>query len=77
MTWTETVKAVIFVWCQLFSYDLDLLQIIVPDAKEDDRNTINRLPDLRLLSCGYEHAAVIRNNSVYTMGVATSGCLGN
>lgn len=42
----------------------------------EDSSVINRLPDLKLLSCGYEHAAVIRNNCVYTMGVATSGCLG-
>ncbi|XP_066245482.1 uncharacterized protein ca [Euwallacea similis] len=58
------------------SFDLDLLQINIADLREDDNNIINRLPDLKLLSCGYEHAAVIRNSCVYTMGVATSGCLG-
>lgn len=37
---------------------------------------IKNLPDLCPLSCGFEHAAVIRNNDLYTMGVATAGCLG-
>lgn len=37
---------------------------------------IKKFPDLRQLSCGFEHAAVIRNGSVYTMGISNSGCLG-
>lgn len=34
------------------------------------------MPDLRPLSCGFEHAAVVRNSQIYTMGVSSSGCLG-
>lgn len=37
---------------------------------------MKKFPELRQLSCGFEHAAIIRNGSVYTMGVSTSGCLG-
>lgn len=44
--------------------------------KQKEEKTINRLPDLKVLGCGYEHAAVIRNNCVYTMGVNAAGCLG-
>ncbi|XP_050304400.1 uncharacterized protein LOC126741961 [Anthonomus grandis grandis] len=58
------------------SFDLSLLDIVLPQIIPDENHVINRLPDLKLLSCGYEHAAVIRNNCVFTMGVATSGCLG-
>ncbi|KAF7273866.1 hypothetical protein GWI33_013444 [Rhynchophorus ferrugineus] len=58
------------------SFDLSLLETMVPETRRDKSDVINKLPDLKLLSCGYEHAAVIRNNSVYTMGVAVSGCLG-
>ncbi|XP_030764189.1 uncharacterized protein LOC115888568 isoform X2 [Sitophilus oryzae] len=58
------------------SFSLSLLETFVPERRIDEPNVINRLPDLKFLSCGYEHAAVIRNNCVYTMGVATSGCLG-
>lgn len=37
---------------------------------------IKKIPDLRPLSCGYEHAAIIRNGDVYTMGISSTGCLG-
>ncbi|KAH1017237.1 hypothetical protein HUJ05_007910 [Dendroctonus ponderosae] len=58
------------------SFDLGLLETTVPVTKQKEEKTINRLPDLQVLSCGYEHAAVIRNNCVYTMGVNAAGCLG-
>lgn len=47
-----------------------------PPAHETPESPMKKLPDLRPLSCGFEHAAVIRNNDLYTMGVATAGCLG-
>ncbi|XP_060528037.1 uncharacterized protein LOC132703033 [Cylas formicarius] len=57
------------------SFELSLLED-VPDKISEDISVIKNFPDLRLLSCGYEHAAVIRNTSVYTMGVSSAGCLG-
>lgn len=38
--------------------------------------TLKQFPDLKSLACGFEHAAIIRNNCVYTMGVSSNGCLG-
>ncbi|KAL1494566.1 hypothetical protein ABEB36_010144 [Hypothenemus hampei] len=58
------------------NFETDQLPLVLSEITQDGGEVINRLPDLKLLSCGPEHAAVIRNNSVYTMGVATSGCLG-
>ncbi|CAG9760775.1 unnamed protein product [Ceutorhynchus assimilis] len=58
------------------SFDIRLLDLMVPVISEELIDVIDVLPELKMLSCGYEHAAVIRNNCVFTMGVATSGCLG-
>lgn len=49
--------------------------VALPDSLQADV-PIKKLPDLHPLSCGFEHAAVVRNNHVYTMGVSSSGCLG-
>lgn len=53
-----------------------LEKIAAPDVPVVDKQKIKKLPDLKQISCGFEHAAVIRNGSVYTMGVSSSGCLG-
>lgn len=52
-----------------------LENISLPDTLRTEI-PIKKLPDLHPLSCGFEHAAVVRNNQVYTMGVSSSGCLG-
>nr|XP_022917889.1 uncharacterized protein LOC111427131 [Onthophagus taurus] len=58
-------------------YDIDLLDNIDEEnIGENSESIIKKLPDFKPLSCGYEHAAVVRNNCVFTMGVTTSGCLG-
>lgn len=44
--------------------------------KPTEQYLLKRFPTLCPLSCGYEHAAIIRNGAVYTMGVSSSGCLG-
>lgn len=68
---------------QLFVYyfscevDLSLLnQFEKPLNTNLEEVLLPKFPEMRTLSCGYEHAAVIRNGGVYTMGMANSGCLG-
>ncbi|KAJ8961053.1 hypothetical protein NQ314_005983 [Rhamnusium bicolor] len=57
-------------------FNLSLLENVnVPEQPVGDI-PIKKLPDLRPLSCGFEHTAVVRNNQVYTMGLSSSGCLG-
>ncbi|KAJ8917788.1 hypothetical protein NQ315_010694 [Exocentrus adspersus] len=57
-------------------FSLSLLEnITLLDIPQQDI-PIKKLPDLHPLSCGFEHAAVVRNSQVYTMGVSSSGCLG-
>lgn len=34
------------------------------------------LPSVRPLSCGWEHTALVRNGSIYCVGVSRAGCLG-
>lgn len=46
-----------------------------PEPLTED-NILEKMPDLHPLSCGYEHAAVVRNSNVYVMGVSNCGCLG-
>lgn len=61
----------------VFRFDLDLLQTVPPpEFGVSNETAIRKFPDLRILSCGFEHAAIIRNSDLYTMGAATSGCLG-
>ncbi|KAJ8969558.1 hypothetical protein NQ317_016590 [Molorchus minor] len=55
------------------SFDLHLLENIDPPELPSYGVSIKKFPDLHPLSCGYEHAAVVRNNSVYTMGAEVSG----
>ncbi|XP_017773369.1 PREDICTED: uncharacterized protein LOC108560363 [Nicrophorus vespilloides] len=58
-------------------YDISLLEKTKGCGYHgDQQQVLKELPRLHPLSCGYEHAAVVRNNCVYTMGLATSGCLG-
>lgn len=57
-------------------FDLNLLERIPAPEQPFEKQRIKKFPDLRQLSCGFEHAAVIRNGAVYTMGVSNSGCLG-
>lgn len=60
-----------------FSYNVSLLEKIdIPELPIEEQPLLNKFPEFRPLSCGYEHAAVIRNGNVYTMGIANSGCLG-
>ncbi|XP_018572762.1 uncharacterized protein LOC108912084 isoform X2 [Anoplophora glabripennis] len=57
-------------------FNLSLLDNVgLPDNLQTEI-PIKKLPDLHPLSCGFEHAAVVRNSQVYTMGVSSSGCLG-
>lgn len=49
---------------------------IEPPELHENQCSLSKLPDLHHLSCGFEHAAVIRNTNLYTMGVSASGCLG-
>lgn len=55
---------------------MQLIKSIEPPPLNIPESPIKKFPDLRPLSCGFEHAAVIRNNDLYTMGVASAGCLG-
>ncbi|XP_057652123.1 uncharacterized protein LOC130891409 isoform X2 [Diorhabda carinulata] len=57
-------------------FDLSLLDTIEPPELPSPIIPIKKLPNLHPLSCGFEHAAIVRNNNVYTMGVSNSGCLG-
>ncbi|CAG9819004.1 unnamed protein product [Phaedon cochleariae] len=58
-------------------FDLTLLDATDPPKPPPVHTPIiSKLPDLRPLSCGYEHAAVVRNHAVYTMGASGSGRLG-
>lgn len=61
---------------RFFRYDINLLQNIETVGKVLDYPILNKFPNFSPLSCGYEHAAVIRNGAVYTMGRSNSGCLG-
>lgn len=60
----------------IFRFDLTLLEKIPPPEVPIERPKIKKFPPLRQMSCGFEHAAIIRNGSVYTMGISNSGCLG-
>ncbi|XP_028138515.1 uncharacterized protein LOC114332924 [Diabrotica virgifera virgifera] len=57
-------------------FELSLLENVQPPDIPPPVIPLKNLPDFHPLSCGFEHAAIIRNNNVYTMGVANSGCLG-
>lgn len=52
------------------------MDYVSPPSFQLEGEQIRKFPDLHPLSCGSEHAAIIRNNAVYTTGVANSGCLG-
>uniref|UniRef100_A0A1Y1KHK1 RCC1-like domain-containing protein n=1 Tax=Photinus pyralis TaxID=7054 RepID=A0A1Y1KHK1_PHOPY len=79
----EFIETFIWVLIELVSrtdhdeqYNIELLKNVgVPNCTMQAAY-INKLPKLEPLSCGYEHAAVIRNGALFTMGVANSGCLG-
>lgn len=58
------------------TYNINLLEKLNYTAPNTDGTNLHKFPPLQPMSCGYEHAAIIRNNNVYTMGIATSGCLG-
>ncbi|XP_045473518.1 uncharacterized protein LOC123679961 [Harmonia axyridis] len=59
-----------------FSYNLKYLRrVIGPDEIQLDE-LLNKFPDFQTLSCGYDHAAVVRNNMAFTMGVSNLGSLG-
>nr|CAH7724512.1 unnamed protein product [Callosobruchus chinensis] len=58
-------------------YESSLLDLIPPpEASPNQPSPPAQLPDLRPLSCGFEHAVVIRNDVAYAMGVSAAGCLG-
>ncbi|KAF5298189.1 hypothetical protein FQA39_LY02613 [Lamprigera yunnana] len=57
-------------------YNIDLVHQVEISNVEQRISSINKFPRLEPLSCGYEHAAIIRNGALFTMGIATSGCLG-
>lgn len=61
---------------KIFSFDLSLLDSTRLPQAEPVKPTIRPLPDLKPLSCGFEHAVVVRNGDAYAMGVSASGCLG-
>lgn len=59
----------------IFSYHIKFLnKQELPEGPFEEY--IAKIPDLKPLSCGYEHAAIVRNTNLYTMGVSSSGCLG-
>nr|XP_015840194.1 PREDICTED: uncharacterized protein LOC103312885 [Tribolium castaneum] len=57
-------------------YNIHLLDFMDPPEPPIEETLIDKMPDLHHLSCGFEHAAVVRNSCLYTMGVSSSGCLG-
>ncbi|KAI4462030.1 regulator of chromosome condensation [Holotrichia oblita] len=48
----------------------------IPDWPIEEKEPIKKFPDLKPICCGNEHAAIVRNNCVFMMGIANSGCLG-
>ncbi|KAK5645427.1 hypothetical protein RI129_006727 [Pyrocoelia pectoralis] len=78
----EFIETFIWVLVELVSrtdhglFDIDLLHYVEVPKRGIQAACINKLPKLEPLSCGYEHAAIIRNGALYTMGIANSGCLG-
>ncbi|CAG9862070.1 unnamed protein product [Phyllotreta striolata] len=74
---TFLIVLVHLVWkTEVNGFELPLLDVIKPPEAPPAPPSIRKLPDLRPLDCGFEHAAVVRNNCAYTMGVSNSGCLG-
>lgn len=74
---TFLVVLIHLVWkTEKIGFELSLLDTIQLPETPSPPYPFKKLPDLHPLGCGFEHAAVIRNNNVYTMGVSTSGCLG-
>ncbi|KAK4876051.1 hypothetical protein RN001_012473 [Aquatica leii] len=79
----DLIETFIWVLIELISktseetYDINLLQYIDLPEHQSDAAIINRFPKLDPISCGYEHAAIIRNGALFTMGIANSGCLGS
>lgn len=60
-----------------FSFNISLLENVeIPDWPIEEKEPIKKFPDLKPICCGNEHAAIVRNNCVFTMGIANSGCLG-
>lgn len=57
-----------------------LLDAIESPEIQQSSATIERqlakYPEFHPLSCGHEHAAIVRNGNVYTMGMSSSGRLG-
>ncbi|KAL3269950.1 hypothetical protein HHI36_009006 [Cryptolaemus montrouzieri] len=58
------------------SYKLLYLERIKVSHETILEPSLTKFPDIQPLNCGYEHAAIVRNDLVYTMGVSSSGCLG-
>ncbi|CAH1985984.1 unnamed protein product [Acanthoscelides obtectus] len=75
---TFLTVAVYLTWkTEKTSYDSSLLDLVhPPDSPSPEHSAKVPIPDLRPLSCGFEHAAVIRNDVAYAMGVSAAGCLG-
>lgn len=48
----------------------------MPDMPVNNEKRLAHFPDFKPLSCGFEHAAIIRNRCIYTMGISNSGRLG-
>jgi hypothetical protein len=57
-------------------YTIKLLDNVELEEPPEVECLLEKMPDLHPLSCGYEHAAVVRNSCLYTMGVSSAGCLG-
>ncbi|KAF5306974.1 hypothetical protein FQR65_LT07196 [Abscondita terminalis] len=79
----DLIETFIWVLIELISktteeaYDIDLLRYVDLPEHQPDTPVVNRFPKLESVSCGYEHAAIIRNGALFTLGIANSGCLGS
>ncbi|XP_044753583.1 uncharacterized protein LOC123312995 [Coccinella septempunctata] len=59
-----------------FTYNLSYLKRVKgPDETHQDK-LLDQFPDFQTLSCGYDHAAIVRNDMAFTMGVSNLGSLG-
>jgi hypothetical protein len=82
VTIRDLIETFLFVLIKLVAktdkeeYTIKLLDNVEPAESPEVECLLEKMPDLHPLSCGYEHAAVVRNSCLYTMGVSSAGCLG-
>lgn len=60
----------------LNSYSLKYLESIKGPEEIHHDELLDKFPDFQVLSCGYDHAGIVRNDMAFTMGVSNMGCLG-